>query len=145
MVILVAYIIIFCKNPYTMTAFHKNITSDDVVSLRVFSISSIVCCLLSALYYGVHILNANGTFVSESALFGMTYMYYASDIVVFIAVILSESACLSTLKSNCQVCWMYSRDSITYEITEIKLKQTGKFSIPMIHYNHEAKFKPRHL
>ncbi|XP_021350320.1 uncharacterized protein LOC110448420 isoform X3 [Mizuhopecten yessoensis] len=120
---LVVYLVLYARNPYTMSAFDKNLCQEDFSSLRIFCTSSMTSCFFSVLYFGVTLSNADGVYISPDVNFVVTFAYYSSSLATCVSVCCYDNLCCGGLKASCTMCWLYSRDSISNEISDIKLRQ----------------------
>lgn len=139
---LIVYVILYMRNPYTMSAFDKNLSQEDYSSLRVFCTSSMTSCFFTVIYFGVTLANAEGSYISPEANFAVTFAYYSSNLAICVCVCCYDNLCLAGLKASCQQCWLYSRDSISNEISDIKLRQRA---LPSMSHPSKVRFGQIHL
>ncbi|XP_060077360.1 uncharacterized protein LOC132556923 [Ylistrum balloti] len=134
---LIVYVVLYARNPFTMSAFDKNLSQEDYSSLRIFCTSSMTSCFFSIIYFGVTLSNAEGAYISREINFAVTFAYYSSGLALCLCICRYDSLCLVNLKTSCQKCLLYSRDSISNEISDIKL---GQRALPRIGHDNKVRF-----
>jgi hypothetical protein len=122
LIIFVCYVTVYAKNPRSAMVLDKNVNEDDIFVLNWFSTASIMCLVVTFVYYIVILINADGTFVSTEALFGISYMFYGNGAFLLISLFITNRCQCQRMQSKCRLLCYCPDEVSAYELSDLSLR-----------------------
>ena len=106
----------------------KQITENDVRSTNSICTMAIFTCFVTLFYDVVILVAGDGVNVSAELVFWGTFFVSARSIILM--VVLKMTMCKNTCKFRgvLKMCGLYSKESLTYELSEIEFTRSTSFS-----------------
>ncbi|XP_076113523.1 uncharacterized protein LOC143081639 [Mytilus galloprovincialis] len=121
-IIFVCYVTVYAKNPRSAMVLDKNVNEDDIFVLNWFSSASILCLVVTFIYYLVILINANGIFVSSDALFAISFIFYGNGLFCLISLFITNRCQCHRIQTKCRLFCYCSDEGSAYELSDLSLR-----------------------